>query len=134
MASRDTNDLHFILRDAYYEAILKYKKLYSNDPQPFITCTYRSPEEQNELFLKKPKVTNAKAFESPHNYNPSLAFDIGFVTMDKKLSWDDSLFKKLDAILQEIEPRIEWGGSWKSFKDAPHWQLNGWQNYKPVKT
>ena len=36
--------------------------------------TYRTPEEQNQLFNQKPKVTNAKAWQSIHQYG--LAFDI----------------------------------------------------------
>lgn len=36
--------------------------------------TYRSPEEQNKLFSQKPKVTNAKAWQSIHQYG--LALDI----------------------------------------------------------
>lgn len=132
MASRDTNDLHFILKDAYYKAIDTYKVKYPNDPQPFVTCTYRSNDEQTQLYNSKPKVTNAKAGQSPHNFRPALAFDIAFVTVKKALSWDSKLFKNFADILHEIEPRIEWGGSWVGFKDAPHYQLNGWQNYKPA--
>ena len=29
---------------------------------------YRSPQEQDELFNKRPKVTNAKGWQSIHNY------------------------------------------------------------------
>lgn len=36
--------------------------------------TFRTPEEQDALFLQKPKVTNSKAWQSIHNYG--LAFDI----------------------------------------------------------
>jgi len=36
--------------------------------------TFRTPEEQDELFKKKPKVTNARAWQSIHNYG--LAFDV----------------------------------------------------------
>ena len=36
--------------------------------------TYRTPEEQDKLFKQKPKVTNAKAWQSIHNYG--LALDI----------------------------------------------------------
>lgn len=128
--SRDTNDLHPILRDAYYKAIDLYKVRFPADAQPFVTCTHRTNDEQTQLYNSKPKVTNAKAGESPHNFRPALAFDIAFVTLKKKLSWDNTLFKKFADILNEIEPRIEWGGSWNTFKDAPHYQLNGWQNYK----
>jgi peptidoglycan L-alanyl-D-glutamate endopeptidase CwlK len=35
---------------------------------------FRTPQEQNALFTKKPKVTNAQAWQSIHNYG--LAFDI----------------------------------------------------------
>ncbi len=134
MASRDTSDLHFLLKDAYYKAIDKYKMMYPDDPQPFVTCTYRSPDEQNELFKQRPKITNARALESPHNYRPSMAFDIGFITLKKTLSWDGKLFKKFADIIIQIEPKVEWGGGWVSFKDAPHYQLAGWKNYKPVIT
>jgi peptidoglycan L-alanyl-D-glutamate endopeptidase CwlK len=24
---------------------------------------------------------------------------------------------------------VEWGGSWKSFKDAPHFELKNWKTY-----
>lgn len=71
MASRDKKDLRPELVQAYEKAKEKYYSLYPNDPQPFITCTYRSGEEQNKLYNSKPKVTNAKAGQSPHNYNPS---------------------------------------------------------------
>lgn len=130
MASRDTNDLHTILRKAYYKGVDEFKVKYPDLPQPFVTCTYRSPDEQNELYNSKPKVTNARGGESPHNYYPALAFDIAFVNVKKKLDWDKSLFKKLADILEIIEPRIEWGGGWSKFKDSPHYQLNGWQTYK----
>jgi peptidoglycan L-alanyl-D-glutamate endopeptidase CwlK len=132
--SRDIKDLHFILSDAYPKAEAKFKELYPNLPQPFRTCTYRSNEEQEQLFLQKPKVTNAKAGESPHNYIPSMAFDIAFIGVNKKLDWNKDLFLLFANILKDIEPRIEWGGSWSKFKDAPHFQLFNWKNYKPVKT
>lgn len=132
MASRDIKDCHFILADAYPKAEAKFKQLYPNLPQPFRTCTYRSSEEQDALYLQKPKVTNAKGGESPHNYLPSLAFDIAFIGANKKLDWSNDLFQKFADILKEIEPRIEWGGSWLKFKDAPHYQLFNWKNYIPA--
>jgi len=53
---------------------------------------YRSPKEQHELFLKRPKVTNADAWQSIHQYG--LAFDIVLlIDKDKNgtfetVSWD----------------------------------------------
>ena len=134
MASRDIKDCHYIISDAFPKAVVEYKAKYPDKPQPFLTCTYRSNEEQEQLYAQKPKVTNARAGQSPHNYLPSLAFDIGFITVDKKLSWDQDLFKLFYDIIVKIEPRIEWGGSWAKFKDAPHYQLFNWLNYKQVNT
>lgn len=132
MASRDKKDLHHILANAYDKAVVQYTDKYPTAPKPFYTCTFRSGEEQNELFKKRPKVTNAKAGQSPHNYIPSLAFDLGFITLSKKLDWNVVNFKNFAEIIQAIEPLIDWGGSWVSFPDAPHYQLHNWKNYLPV--
>ena len=129
MPSRDIQDLHPILRIAYSKAIDAYKIKYPNDPQPFTTCTYRSEDEQNQLYNSKPKVTNAKGGESPHNYRPALAFDIAFIVLNKKLDWNTKYFQNLADILKTIEPKVEWGGSWIKFKDAPHYQLKNWKSY-----
>lgn len=129
MASRDKKDLHSTLASAYDKAVIEYKKQYPNAPQPFITCTFRDNTEQDILYIRKPKVTNARGGESPHNYFPALAFDLGFITADKKLDWSKGNFEKFAAIITQIEPCIEWGGSWKSFADAPHYQIRNWKVY-----
>lgn len=127
MASRDKKDLRLELVQAYEKAVIKYSELYPNEPQPFITCTYRSGEEQDKLFNSKPKVTNAKAGQSPHNYNPSFAFDIAFIGLNKKVVWTAKYFKMFaDCIESDV---VSWGGSWVSFKDAPHFELKNWKTY-----
>ena len=128
MASRDKKDLRNELVNGYDLAIKRYKELYPNAPQPFITCTFRSNEEQNILFNKRPKVTNAKAGQSPHNFNPSFAFDIGFIGLDKKMDWSLKLFLNFANIITSIDSNIDWGGNWIRFKDAPHFELKGWKN------
>lgn len=133
MASRDKKDLRLELVQAYEKAVEKYSDLYPNDPQPFITCTYRSGEEQNKLYNSKPKVTNAKAGQSPHNYNPSFAFDIGFIGTDKKMDWSSKLFTNFANCIASVSDVVDWGGGWKSFKDAPHFELKGWKTYIPKK-
>ena len=130
MASRDKKYLRNELVNGYDLAIKRYKELYPNAPQPFITCTFRSNEEQNILFNKKPKVTNAKAGQSPHNFNPSFAFDIGFIGLDKKMDWSLKLFLNFANIITSIDSNIDWGGNWIRFKDAPHFELKGWKNLK----
>lgn len=129
MPSRKKEDLHLILGIAYEKAIAKWLELYPNESKPFLTCTYRSNEEQEQLFIQVPKVTNAHAGQSPHNYLPSLAFDIAFLKPDKSLDWSIINFKNFADILTSIDTRIEWGGSWLKFKDNPHYQIKGWKAY-----
>lgn len=126
MASRKKEDLDPILVAAYNKAETKFKELYPLLPQPFLTTTYRSLQEQDELYkigrsLPGKKITNAKAGQSKHNVNPSKAFDIAFITLTKKLDWNKDLFKKFyDLIDKDI---VTWGGLWSTFKDLPHYEL-----------
>jgi peptidoglycan L-alanyl-D-glutamate endopeptidase CwlK len=88
-----------------------------------ITSTYRSIEEQNQLYQQgrsKPgnRVTNAKGGDSYHNWR--VAFDFAPLK-NGKIDWNDTdLFKRCGKIAEECG--LEWGGSWKSFKDYPHCQ------------
>jgi len=129
MASRDKKDLRPELVQAYEKAVEKYTALYPNDPQPFITCTFRSNEEQNQLYTKVPKVTNAKAGQSPHNYNPSFAFDIAFITVEKKVSWNEKHFAKFAECIAKVSDVVSWGGNFKSLVDMPHFELKNWKTY-----
>lgn len=86
----------------------------------------RTAKEQNELYAQgrsKPgrKVTNAKAWQSFHNYG--IAVDLcPFV--DGKPQWDAPR-KVWNAIGAEAERlHLEWGGRWK-FRDLPHVQMPG---------
>lgn len=79
---------------------------------------YRSPQEQDALFNKRPKVTNARGWQSIHNYG--LAFDIVLI-VDGKAVW--SVNKEWEQVADYFKSKgWEWGGDWKSFKDAPHFQ------------
>lgn len=123
--SRDINDCILPLQTAWKQAQELWKEKYPDLPQPFLTCTYRTPAEQDELYAigrTKPgaKVTNARGGASYHNSMPSRAFDIAFVTMNKKLDWSPHLFDKMGAILMPLG--VEYGGSWKKLKDRPHFQ------------
>lgn len=134
MASRSKNDLNEILVDAYDKACAEYLRLYPNRPQPFITCTYRSNAEQDATYAigrTEPGkiITHAKPGDSAHNYNPSAAFDIAFIGLNKKLDWNKELFQIFAEIIIRIQPLVEWGGSWAGFKDNPHYQLKDWRKY-----
>lgn len=101
-----------------------------------ITQALRTFKEQDDLFKKKPKVTNAKGGQSIHNYG--LAFDFAlFYDRDnngtfESLSW--SLVEDFDkdgmADWLEVAKYLKsigytWGGDWK-FKDAPHFEKAGY--------
>ena len=119
--SRDLKDLHIVLQAAYLAAERKF----NNDfPEVNVirTCTYRNNAMQQVYFNKRPKITNARPGESPHNYNPSFAFDIAFVR-NRKLDWSPKYFKAFADIIKSISNDVEWGGDWVRFKDAPHFEL-----------
>ena len=95
--------------------------------------TLRTFAEQDALYLQKPKVTNAKGGQSYHNYG--LAIDI-VLLIDKDnngsyetASWDTkndfdgdqkSDWQEIVAIFKRYG--WEWGGSWATFPDMPHFQ------------
>lgn len=86
---------------------------------------FRTNEEQDDLYKKRPKVTNAKGGQSIHNYG--LAFDI-VILFDKDgngtfetASWkQDEHFAKVVSFFKKNG--YTWGGDWTSFKDNPHFQ------------
>lgn len=103
--------------------------------EAFITCTYRSSAEQDQLFAKGrtmagPTVTNARGGESPHNcmegQKPaSRAFDIALRYRGSgNLLWDASspFWRRATAIGEAIG--LDSGSSWG---DWPHFQLRHWK-------
>lgn len=85
----------------------------------------RTFAEQDTLFKKRPKVTNARGGESTHNFG--IAWDIGIFDKGKfftgKTKKEETAYEALGALIKEKVQGLEWGGDWKSFKDKPHFQL-----------
>lgn len=90
-----------------------------------VTQGLRTFAEQDVLFTKRPKVTNARGGQSMHNYG--LAVDFAFM-VDGKISWNEKLYKNIGRWADLVG--LDWGGRWKSFKDLPHVQLKGLPSYK----
>lgn len=103
--------------------------------------TYRTPKEQDGLYAQgRTKagriVTNAKGWQSVHNYG--LALDI-VLLYDKDnngtfetASWDlNKDWMKVTDYFKSLG--WEWGGDWKSFKDAPHFQKTFGMTTKQMK-
>jgi peptidoglycan L-alanyl-D-glutamate endopeptidase CwlK len=92
-----------------------------------ITCTYRSPEEQDALYAQgrtKPGniVTRAKGGQSMHQYR--IAYDCVPIR-NGKCVWDAS--DPAWATVGELGKAqgLEWGGDWVTFKESPHFQYTG---------
>jgi peptidoglycan L-alanyl-D-glutamate endopeptidase CwlK len=98
-----------------------------------LSHVYRTSAEQDALFNKRPKVTNAKGGQSIHNYG--LAFDIVMLyDQDGNGTFETASWNMLrdfdkDGIAdwKEVTNLFksrgwEHGGDWK-FKDYPHFQL-----------
>lgn len=139
MASRLITDAHITLQHQYLTAKALFEKA-NKGVEVFITCSYRSPVEQTALYNQPhdrkdndgdgrideadEKVTNAKALQSPHNFNPSFAIDVAF-KLNGKLDWSSKWFETFSKYMKST--LIEWGGDWKSFRDTPHYEIKGWQ-------
>jgi peptidoglycan L-alanyl-D-glutamate endopeptidase CwlK len=114
-------------------ATIFFDRLSENNLDFLITDSYRSIEEQNQLYSKGRTsngkiVTQVKGGYSYHNYG--LAFDIVPVS-DDKLNYNDQNSYKLAA--QIAEPLgLEWGGNWKKFMDTPHFQYSLALNYDNI--
>ncbi len=128
------NTAHPLIREKLLKDYTDANNLLGKGIRLRFSYVYRSHEEQNKLYLKKPKVTNAKGGQSIHNYG--LAFDIVLLYDNdgngtfEEASW--SMIKDFDkdsiADWMEVTNLLksrgwEWGGDWKSFKDAPHFQI-----------
>jgi len=125
--SRLIEDLHPTLASAFKKSQTEWNNT-RNDVHVIIVCTYRNNAMQEVYFAKRPKVSLARGGQSAHNYYPSRAFDIAFVKVGKReLDYSAKLFKEFWELLQKHSGKITWGGNFKSFKDAPHYELTNWK-------
>jgi peptidoglycan L-alanyl-D-glutamate endopeptidase CwlK len=99
-----------------------------------IVCsTYRDIESQNALYAQGRTapgriVTNAKGGESNHNFR--VAFDVFPTLHGKPILFEKDGDEVSDPIWQKLGEMgeangLEWGGRWKHFTEAPHFQYTG---------
>jgi len=138
------SEAHPKLRAKLLEEYKEANNLLGKGSRLRLAYVYRSNALQDKLYNQRPKVTNAKGGQSIHNYG--LAFDIVMLYDNdgdgtfEEASW--SMIKDFDkdskADWMEVTNYFkskgwEWGGDWKSFKDAPHFQMDfghTWQSLK----
>lgn len=83
----------------------------------------RTYDEQNALYEQgrtKPGsiVTNARGGQSNHNFG--IAWDVGVFDGTRYLG-ESKQYAAVGSIGKSLG--LEWGGSWKTIEDQPHWQL-----------
>lgn len=130
------NKAHPKIKEELLSLYLQCNNMLPKNVRLRFAYVFRSPEEQHALFLKRPKVTNADSWQSIHNYG--LAFDI-VLLYDKNndgtfesASWDND--KNWQMVVAFFKSKgYEWGGDWKKFKDAPHFQKDFGFDYKTLK-
>lgn len=84
---------------------------------------FRTYAEQDKLYAQGRTapgkiVTNAKGGFSNHNF--AIAFDVG-VFEDGKYLPDSAKYKAVGVLGEDLG--LEWGGSWTTIVDQPHFQL-----------
>lgn len=130
------NKAHPKIRQELLSLYLECNNILPKGVRLRFSYVFRSPEEQHALFLQRPKVTNADSWQSIHNYG--LAFDI-VILYDKDgngtfetASWDNNEHWKMVVSFFKSKG-YEWGGDWKKFKDAPHFQKDFGFDWKTLK-
>ncbi len=134
--------LHPLIREEMTAIIVECDKALTGRAKIRITQSLRTFEEQNALYAvgrTKPgkKVTNAKGGQSIHNYG--FAVDICLIIDGKTASWDTTKDWDNDQIADWYEcVKIfakfgwDWGGNWKTFKDLPHFDKRGYNDWKKL--
>lgn len=137
-------EAHPKVRQMLFEQYKEANNLLGKGARLRFAYVYRSPELQHKLFTQRPKVTNADSWQSIHNYG--LAFDIVLLYDNdgngtfEEASWSqirdfdkDSKADWMEIVNYFKSKGWEWGGDWKSFKDAPHFQMDFGFDWKVLK-
>lgn len=124
--SRDISVLHPRLQAKITQFLYKCN---ANGYSVKVTECLRTVKEQDELYAKGRTtagsiVTNAKGTDYKSMHQWGVAFDI--CRNDGKGAYynKDGWFSKVGAIGKKCG--LEWGGSWTSIVDLPHFQLSDW--------
>lgn len=103
-----------------------------NDVIQHIDCSVLDSQRGRVDQEKAFKLGHSKAHfgQSAHNWAPAVALDV----VPSPLDWDDTAaFKALGKVVtaraKALNIPISWGGSWKTFKDYPHYELDPWRTW-----
>lgn len=134
--------LHPSIRDEVFNIIQACNNALTGKAKLRITQGLRTFEEQEALYAKGrivsgKKVTNAKAGQSIHNYG--FAVDICLIIDNKIASWNtvkdwdnDTIGDWYECVKIFAKFGWDWGGNWKNFKDLPHFEKKGYNNWRKL--
>ena len=134
--------LHPSVRDEVTTIIQECDKALTGVATGRITQGLRTFAEQDALYQQgrttpSKKVTNAKAGQSIHNYG--FAVDICLIIDGKTASWEtakdwdnDKVADWYECVKIFAKHGWEWGGNWKTFKDVPHFEKKGFNNWRTL--
>ena len=131
------NTLHPKIREEV-RTIVDYinDKVLTGNVKMLVTQGLRTFAEQTALYNQKPKVTNAKAGQSFHNYG--LAFDFCLVQNGKTI-WDvkkdfdnDKVPDWMEVVKIFKDAGYKWGGDFTSIYDAPHFEKTFGYSWKQL--
>jgi peptidoglycan L-alanyl-D-glutamate endopeptidase CwlK len=133
------NLLHPSVREEMKVIVNECNKALTGKSQVRIAQGLRTFAEQDALYAKRPKVTNAKGGQSVHNYG--FAIDIVLIINGKEASWDthkdwdnDGIADWDECVKVFAKHGWSWGGNWASFKDMPHFDKIGFNNWRVLQT
>lgn len=133
-------NLHPFIKDEVKKLVKKINTSVLTGPAKVrIAQGLRTFEEQDALYKKRPKVTNAKGGSSIHNYG--LAVDIVLIIDGKVASWDvkkdfdkDAQSDWMEVVQVFKKAGYSWGGDWRTFKDMPHFEKTKGLTLQQIKT
>lgn len=119
--------LHPLIREEVRSLVNKANtNILTGSVKMLVTQGLRTFAEQDKLFSQKPKVTNAKAGQSMHNYG--LAFDFCLVQNGKTI-WEtakdfdgDKVADWMEVVKLFKDAGYTWGGDFRSISDKPHFE------------
>jgi len=127
--------LHPMVREEMKTIVEECNKALNGRSQVRVAQGLRTFAEQDALYNQKPKVTNAKGGQSIHNYG--MAVDIVLIIDGKTASWDthkdwdnDGIADWDECVKIFAKHGWSWGGNWASFKDMPHFDKIGYNNWR----
>jgi peptidoglycan L-alanyl-D-glutamate endopeptidase CwlK len=127
--------LHPKVREEMKTIIDECNQVLSGRSQVRVSQGLRTFAEQDALYNQRPKVTNARGGQSIHNYG--MAVDIVLIIDGKTATWDthkdwdnDGIADWDECVKIFAKHGWTWGGSWTSFKDMPHFDKIGFNNWR----